>query len=118
MIALALRHWKLAGIAIALLVAGAYVAMLKASLAAETRRAARWQGEAVRRGQMLETQNAAISELRRVAQARARSAARALAKARNANAGTGAQVAKLKASAAKPSGACVISETLRTTEGL
>ncbi len=118
MIPLALKHWKLAGIGLAVLVAAVYVAMLKSSLAGEMRRAARWQQEAVQRGQMLEAQNAAIAELHRVSQARATFAARALAKARKANAGTGAQVEKLRASAVKPSGECVISDTLRTTEGL
>ena len=118
MIPLILKHWKLAGIGLAVLVAGAYVAMLKSALAAETRWAAKWQQEAVQRGQMLETQNEAIAELHRASEARARSAARALAKARKANGGTAAQVEKLKASAAKPTGECVISDTLRTTEGL
>ena len=119
MIALALRNWKLLGIGAFVLGVGLYVLLLKGSLAASESRATKWQREAIERGQMLETQNAAIAELQRLSEQRRKSAARMLAEARKANAGTPSQVAKLLQSASTPSArACVISETLSATKGL
>ncbi len=75
-------HWKRLGLCFGLVVIGVYIAILKTSLAAERRLAAKWQAESFQRGQMLAAQNAAVTELYRASEERRKAAIKARKQAR------------------------------------